>query len=170
MAITANITVSFGADGASAGSHLSAEIDDRTEGLNAGETSFSPGDQAGFLVYQSSNVTHDAPVPSAGAVSSVGAVTVEREEDVSFANEDTASLGVPAAGITSVTWFGNALGGLTLQPDGMTVKASAKGVAVARVTYTAPATGYKLASPATLAGETDYSIVVFILGHEIPSP
>jgi hypothetical protein len=168
MSVTANITVSFGAEGAAAdGSHLSAAIDDRPDGLNGGDTSFMPGDVAYFLVYQSDNVTHDDPIPSAGAVAASGSVSVTRVEDITFANEDTATLSVPASGV-SVKWFGNALGKLTLQPDKMTVKADAKGVAVGRVTYTASAKAYGLTSPLEIGGETDFSILVFILGHEIP--
>jgi hypothetical protein len=92
-------------------------------------------------------------------------VSVSREEDITFAGTDTASLGVPASGGVSVTWFGTSLGSLSLQDDNMTLKASAKGVAVARVTYTASATSYGLVSPASLGGSTDFSILVYILGH-----
>lgn len=168
MGVTANITVSFGAGTtASESSHLSAEIDDRPEGLNAGDTSFAPGDTAHFLVFQSDGVTHDAPVSSGGSIGSGSTITVEREDELTFADEDTAELSVPAAGLGAITWYGNALGGLALQPDKKTVKASAKGVAVAKVKYTASATAYGLTSPATLAGAVDYSILVYILGHEV---
>ncbi|WP_041446859.1 hypothetical protein [Thiocystis violascens] len=166
MAVTANITVSFGDQSASSASgHLSAEIDSRPDGLNNGVTSFAPGDSAAFLVYKSSNVTYDAPVASAGSVAGVGSgLTVEKEDDLSFADSDTASLSTPATGIVSVTWLGRSLGSLSLQ-DQTTVKAGAKGVAVARVKYACRADAYRLTSPATLAGLTDFSILVFILGH-----
>jgi hypothetical protein len=167
MPVTANITVSFGdsdsADGASG--HLSAEIDDRPAGLNGGDTSFAPGDTAHFLVYKSSNVTYDVPVTSAGTLATAGTgLTVTKEQDLQFADTDTASLSIPAIAITGTTWLGRSLGTLALQ-DPTTVKATAKGVAVARVTYTCSADGFALTSPATLAGLTDFSILVFILGH-----
>ena len=168
MPVTANITVSFGADdadAAGANAHLSAEIDDRPAGLNNGDTSFAPGDTAYFLVFKSSNVTYDAPITSAGTVFGAGSgISVTKEQDIQFADEDTASLSVPATAITNVTWLGRSLGGLTLQ-DPTTVKASAKGVGVARVQYTCAADAFGLISPATLAGLTDFSILVFILGH-----
>jgi hypothetical protein len=171
MGVTANITVSFGskADCAEeAGTHLSAEIDGRETGLNNGETSFAPGDTAHFLVYKSANVTYNAPITSGGTIGSGGALAVNHEEFISFADTDTASLSVPVASLGAITWFGNSLGALTLGEDKMTLKASAKGVAVARVNYTANADAYSLTSPATLGGETDFSILVFLLGQVTP--
>lgn len=168
MPVTATITVGFGDDTEAAGvsGHLSAEIDDRPDGLNGGDTSFSPGDTAYFLVFKSSNVTYDAPIPSAGSVVTAGTgLTVSREEDVDFPDTDTGTLGIPATAITSVTWLGRSLGDVTLQADKTTIKTSAKGVAVARVVYTCAADGFGLVSPTTLAGLTDFSILVFILGH-----
>ena len=44
------------------------------------------------------------------------------------------------------------------------MKASSKGVAVAKVTYDALALVYALSSPATLNGETDFSILAIIKG------
>lgn len=165
MPVTANITVSFG-DGADASSgHLSAEVDSRPDGLNEGRTSFSPGDTAHFLVYKSSNVSYNAPVSSAGSISArASGLTVTKEDDVQFADTDTASLSIPAQSIVSVTWLGRSLGSLALA-DPMTLKASARGVAVARVKYTAQADAWSLASPASLGGLTDFSILVFILGR-----
>lgn len=165
MTVTANITVSFGdgADGSSG--HLSAEIDRRPDGLNGGKTSFAPGDTAHFLVYKSANVRHDAPVASAGTINRGGSgISVTKEDDIQFADTDTASLSIPVDSISSVTWLGRSLGSLTLT-DPTTVKASAKGVAVARVRYVAKADAWSLSSPSTLAGLTDFSILVFILGH-----
>ena len=172
MSVTANITVSFGAEAGAAeaaGSHLSAAIDDRPDGLNGGDTSFNPGDVAHFLVYKSDNVTHERPILSAGSMNVIGGVSVTRVEDVTFANEDTATLSVPASGGVSVKWMGKNLGAIALQPDKMTIKASAAGVAVGRVTYTARATAYGLISPLMVHGETNFSILVYIRGHVIPA-
>lgn len=180
MAVTANITVSFGAGsagGAGANAHLSAEIDGRADGLNkdhievsadgsAGSPSFAPGDTAHFLVFKSSGVTFDTPASSAGSISSGGgAISVSKTEDVSFAGTNKGSLQVPATAITETKWLGNALGALTVGADGTEVTASSKGVGIARVTYTCSAEPYGLTSPATLDGETDFSILVYILGH-----
>jgi hypothetical protein len=164
MAVNTSFQISFGTPGGASQGHLSAEIDDRPEGLNAGKTSFVPGDLAHFLVYKSANVAYDPPTPSAGSVSSGGTVVVEKEDDIAFADTDTASLPIPADAIVSVTWLGNSLGALALA-DPQTVKASAKGVAVARVKYRATANAHGLQSPASVSGLTDFSILVFILGR-----
>lgn len=164
MAVTANITVSFGSEGA--GDHLSAEIDGREDGLNGGDTSFAPGDTAYFLVFKSDNVEYDEPVCSAGTIITAEGGTVEKEEELTFADTDTASLSVPCTGALTVTWLGRSLGDLTLT-DPMTVKASSKGVAVAKVAYEATADAYGLQSPATLEGLTDFSILVYILGRVV---
>ena len=82
-----------------------------------------------------------------------------------FEDADTANLGKPArTGISQTVWYGRSLGNLSLQSDKVTVKASAKGVGVARVTYDALARVYALSSPSTLNGETDFSILALIKG------
>ena len=164
MAINTSFQVSFGTGAADANAQISAELDDRDDGRNNGKTSFIPGEVAYFFVFKSDNVTYDPPTPSAGSVTGSGSESVEREEDITFANTDTANLSVPADNIVSVTWLGNSLGSLTLT-GANTVKASATGVAVARVRYTATADVYGLQSPADIGGLTDYSILVFIQGR-----
>jgi len=164
MAVNTSFQIRFAAGGSAAGGFLSAEIDDRVDGPNAGKTSFLPGETAHFLVFKSANVTYDPPIPSAGSVTSSGATTVQRTEDLTFADTDTANLQVPADSIDEVTWLGNSLGNLTLT-DSQTVKASAVGVAVARVKYTAPADAHALQSPASVAELPDFSILVYILGR-----
>lgn len=164
MAVNTSFQISFGAGVDAVSGHLSAEIDARPEGLNAGKTSFVPGDIARFLVYKSANVAYDFPVPSAGSISPGPAQVVEKEADIAFPDTDTARLPIPAASIVSVTWLGNSLGALALA-DPQTLRASARGVAVARVRYRANADSYALQSPAAVSGLTDFSILVFILGR-----
>ena len=164
----ATIRVQFGtADGAAGAAvgHLSAELDTRSNGLNGGRTSFNPGETAYILVYKSDNVSITETVCSAGSLTSQGTTVVSVTEELMFEDADSASLGKPArSGITQSVWYGRSLGGLTLQSDKVTVKAAAKGVAVAKVTYDALAQVYALSSPATLNGETDFSILALIKG------
>jgi hypothetical protein len=161
----ATIRVQFGnSDGATAG-HLSAEIDTRPDGLNGGRTSFNPGETAYILVYKSDNVSITDTICSAGSLSPQGSAVVSVTEELMFEDADTASLGKPArSGIAQSVWYGRSLGSLTLQSDKVTVKAAAKGVGVAKVTYDALAQVYALSSPATLNGETDFSILAVIKG------
>ena len=172
MAQTTTIQVQFGrstTDAAAARSHLSAEIDDRDNGLNKGDTSFEPGDTAYFFVFKSDNVTISSMTATAGTIANAGAVNVEREEDVSFANSKEGSLGVPAISITSVTWLGADLGKLDLGDDKQTLTAKSEGVGIARVKYVCRADAYGLESPASLTVGTetitDFPILVLIVGE-----
>ncbi|MEO1752006.1 hypothetical protein [Thiofaba sp. EF100] len=162
----ATIRVQFGnPDGSGADGHLSAEIDTRPDGLNGGKSSFNPGETVYILVYKSDNVAITGTSCSAGSLSERGSTVVKVEDELMFEDDDTAQLSKPArSGLSQAVWYGRSLGGLSLQPDKVTVKASSKGVAVAKVTYDAQALVYALASPSTLNGETDFSILALIKG------
>jgi len=162
----ATIRVQFGnPDGSGANGYLSAEVDTRANGLNGGRSSFSPGETAYILVYKSDNVSITETVCSAGSLTAQGTALVSVTEEIMFEDADSATLGKPArSSLAQSVWFGRSLGALTLQYDKVTVKAQAKGVAVASVTYDALAQVYALASPATLNGQTDFSILALIKG------
>lgn len=161
----ATIRVQFGnPDGSGAEGHLSAEVDSRPGGMNGGRSSFSPGETVYLLVYKTDNVNITDTLCSAGSLSSAGTASITVSEEVMLEDNDTATLPKPASGAISVVWQGRSLGSLTLQPDKLTAKAEARGVAVARVTYTAQALVYALSSPASINGETDFSILALIKG------
>lgn len=171
----ATLRVQFGnPDGSGTNGHLSAEIDTRPDGLNGGRITFSPGEIVHILVYKTPNVSITEALCSAGSltvgINAAGwppgqTVTVHISEDLMFEDSNTATLGKPAnPGTLQATWMGRHLGSLTLQPDGQTVKAESKGVAVARVSYDAQALVYALASPASINGGTDFSILALIRG------
>lgn len=162
--ITTSIVVQFSTNGSgSGGGSLSAQLDDRPTGLNGGTTGFKPGDSPAFLVFKSSDVILDSVVASAGGVVNAGAGSYTVEETITFANSDTASLSKPFASGGLVTWYGNNLGGLTF--SGNSVRASTKGVAVAKVSYQANYVAYRLNSPSVLGGSTNFSIIVVVVGH-----
>lgn len=160
----ATIRVTFGSGEVAPGAHLSAEIDARPSGLNAGDTTFQPGDTAWFLVYRSAGVSIDFIKASAGSVVSGGEQVFSRTEDISFEDDDAASLPVPSDGITSILWIGNSLGNLTLGADGMSLRADNKGVAIARVTFQVSPDAYGIVAPATVAGLSDFPILVLVKG------
>ena len=86
-------------------------------------------------------------------------------EELMFEDADTATLGKPArSSLSQALWYGRSLGALSLESDRMTVRAASKGVAVAKISYDALALVYALSSPATLNGETDFSILALIKG------
>lgn len=160
------IRVQFGnPDGSASAGHLSAEVDTRPSGLNGGRSAFSPGETAYILVYKTDNVSITDTLCSAGSLTAQGSIVVTVSEELMFEDADSATLGKPARSAPSqALWYGRSLGGLTLQSDKVTVKASSKGVAVAKVSYDALALVYALSSPVTLNGETDFSILALIKG------
>lgn len=162
----ATIRVQFGnPDGSAAVGQLSAEIDTRPDGLNGGRSSFSPGETVYILVYKSDNVSITDTICSAGSLSAQGSAVVAVTEELMFEDSDTAQLSKPVRStITQSVWYGRSLGSLTLQSDQVTVKATTKGVGVAKVTYDALAMVYALSSPVALNGETDFSILALIKG------
>ena len=167
---SSTIRVSFGSGRDGAGqtgrgdSFLSAELDDREDGPNGGNTQFTPGGTAYFLIHKGKNVTIDAVDSSAGSTSYGTTITYVKEEEIVFEGEDTASLSMPSKGVVGVTWLGRDLGGLTLGEDKQTVKAGSAGVAVAKVRHTVDAIQGSLTSPASIGGVTDFSIAVVITG------
>lgn len=162
----ATIRVQFGSASAdAAGGHLSAELDARPSGLNGGKTGFAAGETAYLLVFVSDNVSVTETVCSAGSLSAQGTTLVTVTDEVMFEDSDLATLSKPVYGaLGSTTWYGRSLGTLSVQADQATVKSSVKGVGVAKVSYEARALIYALASPATLNGETDFTILALIKG------
>lgn len=171
MALNATFVVQFAAGettAAAASNHLSAEIDDRLTGLNAGKKSFAPGDTVWFLIYKGSNVTLDSVITTSGTVTASTPITVEREEEIVFAMTDAGQTEVPVVGaITSYEWAGSSLGAVTVQADKTTVKSATSGAGIATIKYNATAIPYKLVAPATINGKTDFSILIVIAGSAI---
>ncbi|MCP4697959.1 MAG: hypothetical protein GY862_14070 [Gammaproteobacteria bacterium] len=127
--IKTTITTTLGED---TGLHLSAEVDSRADGPNAGKTSFKPGDTVYLLVYASESIQFDSSLgvrssleESGGTVSIGDRVTLDIEDEIlSFDGiSRTASLAKPIVpnGKLTTKWFGNSLGDLTVDDDGVTV-------------------------------------------------
>jgi hypothetical protein len=161
---TIRVNFSDGAGGLGSG-NLSAEIDSRPGGLNGGRTSFQPGDDVWILVQKTPNVVIDSVDTSAGAITAGAAFQYATTEDVNFEGVSTSRVSGVADSLDSYQWFGRNIGVLTLAADSQTLNATVAGVAVARVTYTGTAYPYKLSSPASINGETTFSIAVVISGH-----
>lgn len=104
---------------------------------------------------------------SAGGVSTYSPGDVEVEQDLNFAFSRTASLSSPAVGFSSIVWLGRSLGDLSLDSDGVTVRADASGTAVARVKAVTRPIGVRIATPGRLAGASDYTIVVGVKGRKV---
>lgn len=104
---TLNVNFSSDADEAATGS-IKLEIDDREDGLNGGDTSFAPGDDAFFFLFKDANVTLVTTVPerTAGGVTSAGSGTRSLDENITFSNSNSGSLGYPPDGSVAMSWIG----------------------------------------------------------------
>ena len=162
--IKTTIVVQFGGGGSAPQGRIIAEVDARPDGLNAGKTSFLPGDPVYILVFTTPGVSIKSVTPSAGAVYAGPNQNVQ--DSVQFANAREGNLSRPVSGGKVAKWMGNSLGGLTLGADGMAVTASRSGVAIARVSYTAAAKSYRLSTPVSLNGDTSFEVLIVIEGAE----
>ncbi len=159
--VTTTLVVSLKSD-AEESSIFSAEVDDRETGLNAGDTSFAPGDAIGYLVYMSSNVDPAtlSQIASKGSITAAGTGTKSVTEFIQFANEREATPQYPIYGGFTYAWMGNNLGALTMVND-RALSIAAAGVGVAKVTYN---TFYRsfLLSSTLIPGEPEYEILIYI--------
>jgi len=109
--VVATLNVNFAADTtADTTGVLKLEIDDREDGLNAGDTSFQPGDTVGFFLFKDSNVTVEyGPAATSGGITTSGSASKTIDEYITFSNSDSGSLGYPPAGAVSLEWQGRCL-------------------------------------------------------------
>ncbi|MEO5350510.1 MAG: hypothetical protein H7836_12805 [Magnetococcus sp. YQC-3] len=143
---------------------LSAEVDTRPDGLNAGQSAFYSGDTAHLLVYSGDDVALAEPESSAGVLLPSGWQTLSHTQDLVFAGTATATLDKPAIAIDSVVWLGNDLGDLSLEADRRTVSALMAGVAIARVAYRSLARGWGVVSPGSVGGLDEFPVLVRFAG------
>ena len=154
--ITTTLVINFSAG--DTGGILLAEVDDRPDGFNAGDTNFRPGSSPAFLLYKSSNVTIQQMVVTEGSLSALGSVTVEKSEDLQFAMEDTADFRYPyASGLVTdlIAPSGFSISAST----GNTAKLNTKGVAIARVRYKTVAQAYRI-----VGASGNLPVLVYISG------
>lgn len=161
--VSTTITIQFG-DNAESQGFLTAEIDSRSDGLNAGRSQFQPEEVVWFLVYAGPNVSYDAPVLSDGVLMRGSDVLVPQDEVISFANTKEGKLGKPAEGAIKLNWYGTSLGSSKLGSDKMTLVTEKVGVAVASVKYSARAKAWGIKAPKTSGGAASFPVAVFILG------
>lgn len=104
--VVATLNVSFDSTTDTATGGIKLEIDDRADGLNNGNTSFKPGDDAYYWLFKDSNVTLIEHVATAGGIGGAGSDTKTVDENITFTNSDTGSLGYPPSGSVTMNWLG----------------------------------------------------------------
>lgn len=167
--ITTSLVVDFAPSAGDAGSLLIAEVDAflaSEGGLNGGDTSFSPGDSPGYLLYFTADVTILTHLASLGLITSLGTRVVNVTEFITFQDTNESSLSKPSIGAPAIIWVGNNLGATTMNANRTKVIAATKGVAVAQAVYTATAHQFRLNNiPTVVSGLTEYEVLIFIAGE-----
>ena len=144
--------------------YLSAEVDGRADGLNQGRTSFSPGSTPHVLVHAGPGVIVSGVDASAGSLFPGARQVFQVEEDLVFSGSNQVRLSKPARSLDTWIWMGRDLGGLILEPDGITITASSAGLAVARLKNTVETAAWGLSSPNTLGGENAFPVQGKVVG------
>lgn len=155
--IVATLNVTFDDDADTGGNQgvLKLEIDDREDGLNNGDTSFSPGDDAYYFLFKDDNITVHEHETTAGGKSSAGSGTKAIDENITFSNSDTSSLNYPPDGSVTRKWLGRSfeVTGTSVSPntalpevDGseLSMSGGKKVVGILNCTYNSTGALYKL--------------------------
>ena len=175
--ITASQIINFDRDPDADRGILRLEIDNRNDGLNAGKTSFSPGDSVGLLLYRSPNVTIlHGPIVTYGTLNEEGTHLTEHDGFLAYAGDTMQTMSHPIC-TPALSWVGNSLGGVRVlncavvelvnPPDwnpGNTAEPLSDKIGILRYSGTAQAQGYRLTGTMIPDEETPYQIGVYVFG------
>lgn len=107
--VVATLNVNFAEDSEATGGVLKLEIDNRSNGINGGDTSFEPGDDVGFFMFKDSNIDIIAgPTSTSGGITTAqpSSGSKQLDEFISFSNSDSGSLGYPPSSGVDLEWMG----------------------------------------------------------------
>lgn len=164
--VTTSIVIQF-ADEASADSYLSAEIDSREDGLNAGKSSFRPGDAPWILLYKDPALSITTVLTS-GSLNQGSPFDIEIDEYITFGYSDSASLEKLPVGAPTLSVVAGSAPGLVWDGGTNVTSSDPHAVAVVRAVYTARAYPYQLSgATAPEVGVTEYPVVVVFIGTKV---
>ena len=177
--ITASQIINFDRDEDADRGILRLEVDNRNDGLNAGKTSFSPGDSVGLLLYKSPNVTIlHGPIVTYGSLLEEGEHITDHDGFLAFAGETEQTMSHPICpDQLAISWVGNTLGEtrvlncsiiqLVDPPDwnpGNTTEPLSGKIGILRYSGKSTAQGYRLTGTNIPDEETPYQIGVYVFG------
>ena len=163
--VSASLVVRF-SDGTATDGSVSAEIDSRDNGLNAGKTSFNPGDDVGFLVYLSDGVVIKSVEASLGVIAAQGDQVISDSQYLQFAKTKEASINAAATGNVPGVWVGNNGGAVVAANGKATIPAAIVGMFYATIAATAK--GYKLTNvPAAYTGVDEIEVLIVITAEKL---
>ncbi len=160
--IRASLTVAFTADGGDqvGSGFMKLEVDGRDDGLNGGDTNFSPLDNAFILLFTGANVKLNSIITTDGSLATHGAGTVAVSDHVvSFNNTREVQLPYPASSSVALSKVGSVFnssnnsitGNPVLQSDKVTLRFSEPVTGNWKASYSAPYKAYRLFSVKELA-------------------
>lgn len=169
--IAAHLVINFTSGGGSG--VLKAEIDSRPTGHNGGNTQFTAGQPAYYLVSKTDNVIIEVHEATSGYVTYVGSEVETKTELLIFAQANSATTQYPISGSYETKWLGTPPGHdlalaspdtFELQENGSPVE----GLGVLYVEYETTFLVYKLEGlQPELNGETAYEVLVYMAGASI---
>lgn len=170
--ITASQIINFDDDSDEDRGILSLEVDSREDGLNAGKTSFQPGDSVGLLLYRSPNVRIVAgPILTAGSIAEEGIHITDHVGFLPYAGETSANMSHPIC-TPALEWLGQDLGPfevrdcsrvLLTDPPEWNPALELFPVGILKYEGTAVAQGYRLTNT-KLVTDPPYQIGVYFFG------
>lgn len=144
--VTQTLTISFSESSSTdSGSQIKIEVDSREDGLNAGLTSFRPGDTPGYLVFMPAGMALVAHDVSAGVIKSEAAGYIDVDDLVTFGDERELTLNYPIGSNFSSEWHGKT-GGAVAQMDDyrLSIAEALKKARVLRVRYRSNYLGFRV--------------------------
>ncbi len=157
-----SFSLTFAASCSSSGESIKAEADTDKNVDDSGNSKscFKYGEKYYFRVFKTSGVKAYMFTLSDGTVVREGSgKSIDKEDDLEFKKENTASTSYPITSITSMNWMGTSLGTVKKSGD-MEIQTEESGVAVGTLKYTSTYDLWSL-SVAT-KDEDEYKVVVYI--------
>jgi hypothetical protein len=152
-----SINITFVTAEVAAGESLVVDLD---ADMNDDKSQFEYGEKAYFRIFAYPDSMIITVEKSDGTITSEGSGEAEVEEDIVFANTNTATSSKPVKSIVSQEWLGTSLG--SVSATGTKITASQEGVAVLKLTYKADFERRALSLPTQ--DEDEYTVVIFIQG------
>ncbi|MBF0191722.1 MAG: discoidin domain-containing protein [Magnetococcales bacterium] len=145
---------------------LSIEPDNRPRGLNRGSPYLRPGGRVHLLVHASPDVRDVTLRASVGELQPGEPQEWQESVDLVFVEKTTVTLPAQVTSLDSWRWLGADLGDLTLESDGITVRAAQAGLSVARVLVTRRAFSWLFTAPSILAGDRQFPIAFIAIATD----
>lgn len=158
----ASLTIEFSFDGAD-GHNLILEV---VAEDNNGKTTFTPGDNVYFRLYQVGDFNYNIGTTSGSVSLSRSDLLSDEEDDLIFTpSERTNNTKKPVHSVTNIYWYGNSLG--SLSHTGTSFSVSQDGYGVANIKYKSLYKEYLLSNACSFIPADIGKFTVLVYAEEI---